>query len=70
VNSSSPDALAFEHLLREHYASIARYVARRLPRESLDDAVAATLPLDVRAPYGTIEVVNGSGVRPGAQPTP
>jgi hypothetical protein len=29
-----------------------------------------TVPLDVKASYGTIEVVNGSGVRPGAQPTP
>jgi hypothetical protein len=29
-----------------------------------------TMPLDVQASYGTIEVVNGSGVRPGAQPTP
>ena len=29
-----------------------------------------TMPLDVKASYGTIEVVNGSGVRPGAQPTP
>jgi RNA polymerase sigma-70 factor, ECF subfamily len=42
VKSSSPDALAFEQLFREHYASVARYVARRLPRESLDDVVAAT----------------------------
>jgi hypothetical protein len=29
-----------------------------------------SVPLDVKASYGTIEVVNGSGVRPGAQPTP
>jgi hypothetical protein len=29
-----------------------------------------TAPLDVKASYGTIEVVNGSGVRPGAQLTP
>jgi len=34
--------LAFERLFREHYASVARYVARRLPRESRDDVVAAT----------------------------
>jgi hypothetical protein len=33
---------------------------------SLPDSV----PLDVKVSYGTIEVVNGSGVRPGAQPTP
>lgn len=42
MNSPRPDALAFERLFREHYASVARYVARRLPRESLDDVVAAT----------------------------
>jgi hypothetical protein len=33
-------------------------------------ALPFTVPLDVKASYGTIEVVNGSGVRPGAQPTP
>jgi RNA polymerase sigma factor (sigma-70 family) len=42
MKSTRPDSLAFERLFREHYASVARYVARRLPRESLDDVVAAT----------------------------
>jgi RNA polymerase sigma-70 factor (ECF subfamily) len=42
MKSPRPDPLAFERLFREHYASVARYVARRLPRESLDDVVAAT----------------------------
>ena len=42
MNSPHTDPLAFERLFREHYASVARYVARRLPRESRDDVVAAT----------------------------
>ena len=42
MKSPRPDPLAFERLFREHYASVARYVARRLPRESLDDVVSAT----------------------------
>jgi RNA polymerase sigma-70 factor (ECF subfamily) len=42
MKSPRPDPLAFEQLFREHYASVARYVARRLPRESLDDVVSAT----------------------------
>jgi RNA polymerase sigma factor (sigma-70 family) len=42
VKSPISDPSAFEHLFREHYDSVARYVARRVPRESLDDVVAAT----------------------------
>jgi RNA polymerase sigma-70 factor (ECF subfamily) len=42
MKSPHPDPLAFERLFREHYASVARYVARRLPRESLDDVVSST----------------------------
>lgn len=42
MKSPRPEPLAFEQLFREHYASVARYVARRLPRESLDDVVSST----------------------------
>jgi len=42
MKSPHPDPLAFERLFREHYASVARYVARRLPQESLDDVVSST----------------------------
>jgi RNA polymerase sigma-70 factor (ECF subfamily) len=42
MKSPRPDPLAFERLFREHYASVARYVARRLPREGVDDVVSST----------------------------
>jgi RNA polymerase sigma-70 factor (ECF subfamily) len=57
MNSPHPDPLAFERLFREHYASVARYVARRLPRESRDDVVAATFVVAWRK-FDLVEAAN------------
>ncbi len=51
------DSLAFERFFREHYASVARYVARRLPEECLDDVVSATFTVAWRK-YDQVEAPN------------
>ncbi len=49
--------LGFRTILREHYASVARYVARRLPEECLDDVVSATFTVAWRK-YDQVEAPN------------
>jgi RNA polymerase sigma factor (sigma-70 family) len=57
MKSPRRDSFAFERFFRDHYASVARYVARRLPRECWDDVVSNTFIVAWRK-YEQIETPN------------